>query len=131
MIIEKVSKHSGRLDIFTHCFTRLSHGLLKYSGTLLIRLISKVPGLPDAPITVPGQEFQPAHLYYACGPRLNEHLQSLRNILDEYNAFAVGEMPLAKDKNQVLDAVRADRKELNITSQFDVLGLLKPPKSRN
>jgi oligo-1,6-glucosidase len=33
----------------------------------VINLISKVPGLPDAPIVVPGEEFQPASIYFANG----------------------------------------------------------------
>ncbi|KAJ4305098.1 hypothetical protein N0V90_000628 [Kalmusia sp. IMI 367209] len=86
----------------------------------VINLISKVPGFPDAPITVEGQDFQPAHVHYACGPRLHEYLSVLRRILDEYDAFAVGEMPWAKNEGQVLDVVRAQRKELNMIFQFDM-----------
>lgn len=86
----------------------------------VINLISKTPGLPDAPITVSNQEFQPANVYYANGPRLHEFLRDLRSILDHYNAFAVGEMPWAKDETDVINAVAADRKELNMIFQFDM-----------
>lgn len=86
----------------------------------VINLISKVPGYPDAPVTIEGQEFQPAYMHYACGPRLHEHLSVLRRILDEYDAFAVGEMPWVKNEGQVLDVVRAERKELNMIFQFDM-----------
>ena len=86
----------------------------------VINLISKTPGLPDAPISVPDQEFQPAHTYYANGPRLHEFLRGLREILDQYDAFAVGEMPWAKSKGDVVKSVAADRKELNMIFQFDM-----------
>jgi oligo-1,6-glucosidase len=33
----------------------------------VINLISKVDGLPDAPITDPGEETQPASMYFANG----------------------------------------------------------------
>lgn len=86
----------------------------------VINLISKTPGLPNAPITTRGQQYQPAHMYYANGPRLHEHLRGLRQILDQYDAFAVGEMPWAKNERQVIDSVAADRSELNMIFQFDM-----------
>lgn len=86
----------------------------------VINLISKTPGYPDAPITIEGQEYQPAHMYYACGPRLHEHLATLRKVLDEYDAFAVGEMPWAKHESQVLNVVRSERRELNMIFQMDM-----------
>lgn len=86
----------------------------------VINLISKTPGLPDAPLTLPDQQFQPAQVYYANGPRLHEFLRGLRSILDQYGAFAVGEMPWVKEERDVLDAVAADRKELNMIFQFDM-----------
>ena len=33
----------------------------------VINLISKVQGLPDAPVTVPGEIYQPASMYFANG----------------------------------------------------------------
>jgi glycosidase len=86
----------------------------------VINLISKVPGLPDAPVTAPGQAFQPATMCYANGPRLHEFLRGLREILDHYDAFAVGEMPWAKNEADVISAVAAERKELNMVFQFDM-----------
>lgn len=86
----------------------------------VIDLISKEPGLPDVPVTVPEQEFQPADLHFANGPRLHEFLRDLRKILDEYDAFAVGEMPWAKSEADVINSVAADRKELNMIFQFDM-----------
>ena len=95
----------------------------------VINLISKTPGLPDAPVTCQGQEFQPAYMHYAHGPRLHEHLRGLRRILDRYDAFAVGEMPFVKQEDHVLQAVATDRKELNMIFQFDMSVLLTSPNS--
>ncbi|KAF4428943.1 glycoside hydrolase family 13 [Fusarium acutatum] len=86
----------------------------------VINLISKTPGFPDAPITIPNQVFQPAHQYYANGPRLHGFLRGLRKILDHYDAFAVGEMPWAKNEGDVINSVAAERKELNMIFQFDI-----------
>ena len=86
----------------------------------VINLISKVPGLPDAPVTVEGQKFRPAHMYYACSPRLRKYLSLLRRILDAYDACAVGEMPWAKKEVEVLNVVSAERKELNMIFQSDM-----------
>ncbi|SPQ18476.1 1478d661-a025-4ccd-8bc5-a3f9bd957fc4 [Thermothielavioides terrestris] len=89
----------------------------------VINFISKTPGLPDAPVTIPDQQFQPAELHYADGPRLHEFLRGLRGILDKYNAFAVGEMPGVKEEAEVLKSVAEDRKELNMIFQFDIICL--------
>lgn len=86
----------------------------------VINYISKFPGLPDAPITDPTTQWQPGDMYYAAGPRLHEYLQDLGQILKEYNAFSVGEMPFVRDCNEVLKSVRHDRGELNMIFQFDM-----------
>ena len=86
----------------------------------VINLISKPPGLPDVPLTLPDRQFQPAEVHCVNGPRLHEFLRGLRRILDQYNAFAVGEMPWVKGERDVLNAVAVDRKELNMIFQFDM-----------
>ncbi|KAH6970219.1 glycoside hydrolase family 13 protein [Fusarium avenaceum] len=96
----------------------------------VINLISKTPGLPDAAVTVPDQEFQPAHLYYANGPRLHEFLRGFREILDDYDAFAVGEMPWAKNEGDVIDSVAFERKELNMIFQFDIVDMDNGPEGK-
>ncbi|VUC29012.1 unnamed protein product [Clonostachys rosea] len=96
----------------------------------VINLISKTPGLPDAPVTVPGEAFQPAHMYYANGPRLHEFLRGLRAILDQYDAFAVGEMPWAKSEADVVSTVASDRKELNMIFQFDIVDMDNGPEGK-
>jgi len=43
----------------------------------VINLISKVDGLPDAPVTVPEDEYQDASELFANGPRVHEFLQEM------------------------------------------------------
>ncbi|KAN0104502.1 glycoside hydrolase family 13 protein [Hyaloscypha variabilis] len=89
----------------------------------VINFISKVPGLPDAEITRPDQEFQSGHKFFACGPRLHEFLLAIGKILKEYNAFSVGEMPGVDDPQDILDAVGFDRGELNMIFHFEIVNL--------
>jgi hypothetical protein len=86
----------------------------------VINFVSKVPGLPDAPIIRPDQEFQPGDKYYACGPRLHEYLLEVGKILKEYDAFSVGEMPCVEDPKEILNAVGFDRGELNMIFNFEM-----------
>lgn len=86
----------------------------------VINFISKEPGLPDVPITRPGQPYQDAISMFCNGPRLHEHLRGLREVLDRYGAFSVGEMPGVKEDSQVGKIVAADRKELHTIFQFDL-----------
>lgn len=89
----------------------------------VINMISKTPGLPDVPVTLPGREYQPASEHHSYGPRLNEFLKGLRGVLDRYDAFAVGEMPCVKQDSQVAAVVASDRKELNMIFQFDLVDI--------
>ena len=86
----------------------------------MINFISKTPGLPDAPITQPGEEFQFGSKYFACGPRLHEFLLEIGKIPKEYNAFSVGEMPCVDDPKEILKAVGFDRGELNMIFHFEM-----------
>jgi oligo-1,6-glucosidase len=59
----------------------------------VINLISKVPGLPDAPVTSPGR-YQSGFPYVAHGPRLLEFLGEMkREVLSGRELLTVGEMP--------------------------------------
>ncbi|KAI5297011.1 hypothetical protein KEM55_005280, partial [Ascosphaera atra] len=87
----------------------------------VINFISKNPEFPDG-------KYDPAHPsqfmgaeHYANGPRIHEFLQGLGAILKEYDAFAVGEMPFVYDEAEVLRAVGAERGELNMIFQFDIV----------
>lgn len=87
----------------------------------VINFISKVPGLPDAPKTREDQEYQSGAKYFACGPRLHEYLLEMGKILQEYNAFSVGEMPCVDDPKEILNAVAFDRGELNMIFHFEIV----------
>lgn len=100
----------------------------------VINLISKAPGLPDAPVVLPGQRLQPAHTLFANGPRLHEFLRGLRSaVLNRYDCMVVGEMPWLSDRDQVLKVVGEARGELDMIFQFDMslspLLPLSPPPS--
>jgi oligo-1,6-glucosidase len=93
----------------------------------VINLISKAPGLPDAPIVLPGEKFQPAYTIFSNGPRLHEFLQEMRReVLDKYDVMVVGEMPWLTDRKEVLKIVGAERRELDMIFQFDMYA---PPSS--
>lgn len=85
----------------------------------VINFISKHQDFPDAPVTNPHQLWQWGNLYYANGPRLHEYLQGLGQILKEYDAFSVGEMPFTMDTADTIKAVRYDRNEINMIFQFE------------
>lgn len=93
----------------------------------VINMISKTPGLPDAPVTVESSPHQPAMSHYANGPRLHEHLRGLREVLDRYNAFSVGEMPFVREPEEIIRVVGASRKELNMIFQFDIVDIDSGP----
>ncbi|BFZ57102.1 hypothetical protein PYCC9005_004152 [Savitreella phatthalungensis] len=60
----------------------------------VINMISKTPGLPDAPITRPGQELQFFDQLVFNGPRLKEYLDGIYAVYRDYpDSFNVGEMP--------------------------------------
>ncbi|CUA71399.1 maltase MalT [Rhizoctonia solani] len=88
----------------------------------VINLISKVPGLPDVPVTVPDREYQPADKFYCNGPRVHEYLQEMhREVLSRYtNYFTVGESPFTHDPRELLPYVLPERKELQMMFQFEL-----------
>ena len=89
----------------------------------VINYISKDQNFPDAPVSDPSSPWQHGFMYYANGPRLHEYLQDLGKILQEYDAFSVGEMPFVRDTNEVLNVVKWDRKELGMIFQFDMVDI--------
>ncbi|RSK26643.1 alpha-glucosidase [Bacillus sp. HMF5848] len=60
----------------------------------VINMISKVEGLPDAPITNPNYEYQWGGQYFANGPRFMEYMQEMNEkVLNDYDVMTVGETP--------------------------------------
>ncbi|KAL2408647.1 Alpha-glucosidase [Exophiala dermatitidis] len=92
----------------------------------VINFISKEPGLPDAEKTRPGF-LQDGVENYACGPRLHEYLHGIGDILREYDAFSVGEMPGVFDTREIIKAVGQDRGELAMAFQFEIVDLDHQP----
>ena len=90
----------------------------------VINLISKVEGYPDAPITIPGSEWQPGHMHFANGPELHTYLKEMnRKVLRKYDTITVGEMPCVSDSDEILRVVGAESEELNMIFIFDLVDI--------
>ena len=84
----------------------------------VINMISKTPGLPDAPITNPDQELQFFGKLVFNGPRLSEYLDEIHSVYEEYPGyFNVGEMPATSAK-KALTYVK-DGKPLEMVFSFE------------
>ncbi|THH10431.1 hypothetical protein EW145_g1337 [Phellinidium pouzarii] len=99
----------------------------------VINLISKVPGLPDAPISNPCEEFQPAPMYYANGPRVHEYLKEMnREVLSKYDRLiTVGEAPFTHDMKALSQYVLPDNHELNMVFQFELMDIDSSGQTRD
>lgn len=84
---------------------------------------SKVPGLPDAPITEPQEETQVAVCRYTNGPQIHEYLKEIKQILSEFDVMTVGELPNTPDRNEVLRYISAGSGELDMVFNFDTVNL--------
>ncbi|TLD28389.1 hypothetical protein PspLS_04096 [Pyricularia sp. CBS 133598] len=87
----------------------------------VINLISKDPRLPDAIVVDKTQQYHHGCQHYANGPRLHEYLGDIGAIMKEYEAFSVGEMPWISDPDEILRCVGAERNELNMIFNFDIV----------
>ncbi|KAH7007771.1 family 13 glycoside hydrolase [Ilyonectria destructans] len=89
-----------------------------------MNLMSKHPDLPDAPVTRPGDEFQPGDKYFASGPRMHEYIREMRGeVLDKYDCMTVGELGFTKDEASVASYVAKDRHELNMLFTGDIVDM--------
>ena len=89
----------------------------------VINLISKVPGLPDAPVTNPNSRYQWAAQFFANGPRLLEFLGEMkREVLSNYDCFSVGETVEVNTRNAI-DLTNEVNGPLNMVFQFEHMGL--------
>jgi oligo-1,6-glucosidase len=89
----------------------------------VINLISKVPGLPDAPVTDPSSPFQWGGLYFANGPRLLEFLAEMkREVLSKGDVFSVGETPMVTTA-EAAAFTNEKTGSLNMVFQFEHMGL--------
>lgn len=84
-----------------------------------VNMYSKPPGLPDAPVQNTESPWQEAGSLYCNGPRMNEYLEEMNEILAAYDAMSVGECPHTPDRQRVVDYVSAKQKRLDMLFQFD------------
>lgn len=88
----------------------------------VINLISKTPGLPDAPI-VSADRYQWGGEFFAFGPRLLEFLGEMKEqVLSRYDILTVGEVPMATTERAIAITHEATG-ALNMLFQFDHMAL--------
>jgi oligo-1,6-glucosidase len=110
-----------REEIYTMMHWWLKKGIDGFRMDV-INMLSKVPGLPDAPVTAPGRYQFPGQ-YICNGPRLLEFLQEMkRKVLSKYDVFTVGETPLATTEHAV-DITHEETGHLNMLFQFEHMDL--------
>ncbi|KAI0684457.1 glycoside hydrolase superfamily [Cytidiella melzeri] len=89
-----------------------------------INMISKAHGLPNAAVTDPGSELQPAALLYVNGPRVHEYLREMnQKVLSCYDAMTVGETSVTHNPDDIAAYVLPENKELNMVFQFQVMDI--------
>ncbi|KAJ5129039.1 Alpha-glucosidase [Penicillium atrosanguineum] len=88
-----------------------------------VNMYSKNQSFRDAPIIDPQHEWQPAWSLYCNGPRMHEFLRELGQILLEYNAMTVGELPNTPQIADVPGYVSAKAQQLSMVFQFDVVDI--------
>lgn len=92
-----------------------------------VNMYSKPMDFPDAPITVPDSDIQPALSLYCNGPEMHKYMREMGAILARYDAMTVGELPCTSEPARVLDYVSFASNELSMVFQFDTVDLGKSP----
>jgi len=93
----------------------------------VINLISKVEGLPDAPITNPDQLYQPASALFANGPKVHEYIKEMnKKVLHGHDLITVGETPFTHGASQLAAYVLPKNEELNMVFQFELMDIDGP-----
>ncbi|HSB01052.1 MAG TPA: alpha-glucosidase [Anaerolineales bacterium] len=88
----------------------------------VINLISKVPGLPDAPV-VNQDRYQFGGQYFANGPRLMEFLTEMKQkVLSRYDILTVGETPFVTTRDAIMIA-NEETGALKMVFQFEHMDL--------
>lgn len=91
-----------------------------------INLVSKVPGLPDAPIIDPSRHIQKANDFFANGPHVHEYLQEMyEKVFARYDCVALGEMSCGITTEQAIDYLSPPngKKEIDLLIQFNHIEL--------
>ena len=95
----------------------------------VINMISKVPGLPDAPVLT-NSRYQFGGQYFLNGPRLLEFLHEMkRKVLSKYDIITVGETPGVTPQHAI-EMTRQERGPLNMVFQFEHVQLDEAPGSK-
>jgi oligo-1,6-glucosidase len=88
----------------------------------VINMISKVPGLPDAPVLTPDC-YQYGGRNFIHGPRLLEYLHEMkRNVLSKYDILTVGETPSVTTR-KAIEITHEETGVLNMVFQFEHMRL--------
>ena len=88
----------------------------------VINMISKVPGLPDAP-EVTRDRYQFGGEYFINGPRLMEFLTEMKQkVLSRYDVLTVGETPLVTTRDAI-EIAHDERGVLKMVFQFEHMDL--------
>lgn len=88
----------------------------------VINLISKTPGLPDAPV-VSADRYQWGGAFFAYGPRLLEFLGEMKaQVLSHYDILTVGEAPMATTERAIA-ITHETTGALNMIFQFEHMDL--------
>jgi oligo-1,6-glucosidase len=88
----------------------------------VINMISKVPGLPDAPVTS-NDRYQWGGRYFINGPRMMEFLTEMKQrVLSNYDILTVGETALVNTRDAIMIA-NEETGALKMVFQFEHMGL--------
>jgi oligo-1,6-glucosidase len=88
----------------------------------VINMISKVPGLPDAPVTS-SDRYQWGGPYFINGPRMMEFLTEMKQkVLSKYDILTVGETPSVSTQDAIM-ITNEETGALSMIFQFEHMGL--------
>lgn len=95
----------------------------------VINLLSKVEGLPDAPVKNPDDRYQWGGQYFVNGPKLMDYLREMKEkVLSKYDIMTVGETPMVTTD----DAIRFTNEQdgvMNMLFQFEHMDVDSKPGS--
>lgn len=92
----------------------------------VINMISKAPGLPDAP-AAPAERYPYGGQFFLHGPRLMAYLREMKQqVLSKYDILTVGETP-GETPDSAAEIVNEITGALNMVFQFEHMGLDSVP----
>lgn len=116
-----------RAEIYTMMHWWLRKGIDGFRMDV-INVISKVPGLPDAPV-VTSDRYQFGGQYFVNGPRLHEFLSEMKQeVLSHYDIVTVGETPMLTTEHGIA-LTHEETGHLNMLFQFEHMVIDEDPNS--